>query len=115
MTQTPNIVVATEAGIKLRSVADISDLIGAVYGANGLILDEDDLSADFFDLRTGLLGELFQKLTNYQVMTALVVPDTARYGERLSELAFEHATHNLIRFVDSPEAANAWLGSSGAP
>ncbi len=115
MTQTPNIFVAAEAGMKLRSAADVSDLIGAVYGFDALILLENHLSAAFFDLRTGLLGELFQKLSNYQVMTALVVPDPARYGARFSELVFEHATHNLIRFVDSPEAARTWLASTGAP
>ena len=109
MTQEHQIIVAAEAGIRLQTVADIPDLIGACFGADGLILAESDVSPAFFDLRTGLLGELFQKCTNYRLHLALVIPDPSVYGERFSELAFEHRTHNLIRFVASTAEARAWL------
>lgn len=78
-------------------------------GADGLLLEEVDLGAAFFDLRTGLLGELFQKLTNYRIRTAFVMPDPARHGERFTELAREHRRHNLIRFCSSQAEALAWL------
>lgn len=105
------IVIASEAGITIHSFEDITDAIGACFGAGGLLLTEVDVTPDFFNLRTGLAGELFQKCTNYAVRLALVVPDPIAYGERFSELAHEHRTHRLIRFFPSEAEAHAWLSS----
>ena len=106
---------ARELGVKVQSLSDVSHLIGAAWGLDGLILTEADLGPEVFELRSGLAGELFQKLTNYGVRTALVLPDFAAHGERFAELAHEHARHPLIRFVHSEEEARAWLGASAAP
>jgi hypothetical protein len=65
----------------------------------------------FFDLRSGLAGELFQKLINYGLRAAIVLPDTEAYGARFSELAHEHSSHNMIRFVRTIEEAKIWLTS----
>jgi hypothetical protein len=111
MTEERQILIASEAGIAIHSVSDISDAISASFGANGLILTEADLAPEFFNLRTGLAGELLQKFTNYQLRMAIVVPDPDAYGERFSELVYEHSTHNLIRFVRSTDEARSWLGS----
>jgi len=102
-------VVASESGIAIRWFADISNVLGACFGSDGLILTEQDVSPEFFDLRTGLAGELFQKFTNYKLRVALVLPDANAYGKRFSELAYEHKTHPLIRFVSSVQEARDWL------
>lgn len=99
----------SELGLKLNAARDISDLIGAAYDLDGVLIEETDLSAQFFDLKTALLGELFQKLTNYRKRVAFVVPDPAAHGERFAELAFEHRTHPHLRFVASPEEGRRWL------
>lgn len=105
----PKIVVAWEAGISLRSRGDISEAVGRCWGSSGLILRETELAREFFDLRTGLLGELFQKFTNYHLRLAIVLPDPRAYGERVVELAYEHRNHPMIRFVGSEGEAKAWL------
>jgi Domain of unknown function (DUF4180) len=109
MTEDCNIILASEAGVFLRTVKDITDVLGAAMSGDGFILTQDDLSSDFFDLRSGLAGETFQKFTNYQLRVALVLPDHNVYGQRFSELAYEHRTHNLIRFVYTEAEARAWL------
>jgi hypothetical protein len=111
MNQERKILIASESGFAVRSFNDISDAISACFGTKGLILTENDLASEFFDLRSGLAGELFQKLINYQVRTALVLPDPEAYGERFSELAHEHASHNMIRCVRSKGEAIAWLSA----
>lgn len=93
----------------LQNANDIMDLLGSSFGESGLVLDETQLGPDFFDLRTGIAGELFQKFTNYKKKLALVVPDRSRFGERLQELAGEHDRHPLIRFVPDREAGARWL------
>lgn len=111
MNDEPRILIASDAGISIRSFSDISVALGACIGADGLILTEDDLAPEFFDLRTGFAGELFQKFINYKVRVAIVLPDPEAYGERFSELAYEHRSHSVIRFVRSADEAKAWLQS----
>ncbi len=111
MTEHPNILVAADSSIRLETAQDILDLIGACWGMDGLILQESDLALSFFDLRTGLLGELFQKCTNYDLRLAMVLLEPASHGERFSELVHEHRAHKLIRFFAAMEEAKAWLGS----
>jgi hypothetical protein len=103
------ILIASDSGVSIRSLRDISDTIAACFGTAGLILTEDDLAQEFFDLRTGLAGELFQKFINYRLRLAIVLPAPEAYGERISELAYEHKSHSMIRFVRSKDEAEAWL------
>lgn len=103
------IIIASEAGIAIRSVKDIADMIGACFGAEGILLTEDDLAPELFDLHSGLAGELLQKLVNYRLRAAIVLRDPAAYGERFRELAYEHRSHDIIRFVRSRDEADAWL------
>ena len=105
------IVIAAEAGISIQSPGDIADAMGTCIGSAALILTEEDLGQDFFNLRSGLAGEFFQKFTNYRVRVAIVLPNPEAYGERFSELAYEHATHPMIRFVRSTDEAQAWLST----
>lgn len=104
-------IVASDHAIFIRSPGDVSDALGACFGAHGLILTEDALSKEFFELGTGLAGELFQKFVNYRIPLAIVIEDFSAHGLRFSELAREHATHGAVRFVHSVEEARAWLES----
>src|SRR5262245_62106033 len=113
MNEGRRILFASDSGISIRSFGDIHDAISACFGSDGLILTEDDLAREFFDLRSGLAGELFQKFTNYKLRVAFVLPEPEAYGERISELAYEHKSHNMIRFVRSKDEAEAWLCDYG--
>ena len=72
-----NFLIAAEHGISIRSRDDVTDAVDASLG-RGLIISEDDLGQDFFDLRTGLAGELIQKFVNL-----LGYPIAVRHGLRL--------------------------------
>jgi hypothetical protein len=105
----PRVLVASEAGLRVDRMADVMDVIGATYDFDALILAEDDVHEAFFDLHTGLAGELFQKATQYAVRLALVVADPAAHGPRWPELAYEHRRHPAVRIVASRAEADAWL------
>jgi uncharacterized protein DUF4180 len=111
MNEERRILVASDSGIAIRSFSDISEALGVCLGSDGLVLTENDLAREFFDLSTGFAGELFQKFTNYNLRIAIVLPDPEAYGKRFGELAYEHMSHNLIRFVRSKDEANAWLSA----
>ncbi|HEY4591548.1 MAG TPA: DUF4180 domain-containing protein [Thermoanaerobaculia bacterium] len=106
---TKKIVVASEAGLRIDSIKDISDVLSACLGRGGLLLTESELSPSFFDLHSGLAGELFQKCVTYKVRLAIVVAQPADYGKRVSELIHEHRSHPSIWFFDSKDNARAWL------
>jgi Domain of unknown function (DUF4180) len=103
------VIVAAERGIAVRSLSDVADAVAAAFGAAGLLLTEQELSKDFFDLKSGIAGELFQKLENYRVRAAIVVPNPALHGERFTELAREYRTHNRVRILPSRDEALRWL------
>jgi hypothetical protein len=105
------ILVASDSGISIRCRSDITDAVGACIGAEGLILTEEDIAQEVFDLRNGLAGELFQKFANYRIRVAIVLSDPEAYGKRFCELAHEHSSHSTIRFVRSKEEATAWLNT----
>ena len=102
------ILVASDCGISIRSLDDVTGAVGASLG-RGLILGEPDFGPAFFDLRSGLAGELIQKFVNYRVRVAIIVPKPEVYGERFAELDNEHATHPTVRFVRSIDDAMNWM------
>ena len=50
----------------LASTGDVSDVLSRCLSGGGLILDEEDIDSSFFDLSTGIAGELMQKVVNYR-------------------------------------------------
>jgi hypothetical protein len=96
----------------IHSSQDIAKALGASLERGGLILAEEDLCAEFFDLRTRLAGEVFQKFSNYRARLALVVPNPGAHGERFAELAFEHRTHPHVRIFASAHEAKGWLDAT---
>ena len=94
---------------RIDGPGDIAAALGASIDSGGLVLDESQLSAAFFDLRTGLAGEVLQKFTNYRARLAIVVADSNAYGARFSELAYEHRTHRSVRFFTTGQLARQWL------
>jgi hypothetical protein len=97
------------SALRFRDSGDIAALLHAGMEAGGLLLDGTQLDERFFDLRTGLAGELFQKFTNYRVRLAIVIIDARAYGGRFSELVREHAGHATVRFFPDEQLARQWL------
>jgi len=102
------VVLASDCGIFISSYDDISTALGASIGRR-LILSEAELGPAFFDLRTGLAGELIQKFVNYRIQTGIIIATPEAHGERFAELAREHATHPMVRFVRSMADAMKWM------
>ena len=86
----------------------VSSLLERSFSTGVLILHEDELGDIYFRLGEGLLGELFQKFTNYDQKLAIIVSDVDAYGKRISELMYEHRSHPEIRFFQSLQEAESW-------
>ena len=74
-------------------------------GAEAIILHEQQLPAEFFDLSTGLAGAILQKFANYRVKLA-IIGSFKRYQSRsLAAFMRESNRGNLIFFVPDLETA----------
>lgn len=63
-----------------------------------LLLDHGALPPEFFDLSSGVAGELTQKLTNCGIRTAAVVPDPQIHSVSFHAFASEMERSAQLRF-----------------
>lgn len=101
---------ASKHNIQLACVDDANTIIGS--GLPGVIFTIDDIGEDFFVLKNRILGETFQKLITYRYPIAIVLPDNHGLGERVTELAREHAVHECVRFCSTLEDAKLWMADT---
>lgn len=92
---------------------DAADLIARCIerDVNAVLVAESALPAGFFELRSGVAGDLVQKLVNYGIRMAIVVPDLGTRSERFREFAREANAGASFRFFLDREAAVAWLAA----
>lgn len=93
--------------IVVHNFQDSLDLIGnANYqGAGSIILQETHLHPDFFNLRTGLAGEILQKYANYRVRLAIIGRFEKYNSKSLQAFIAECNRGNAVFFVADREAA----------
>lgn len=98
-----------EAGTRF----DAGEWVGGCLerGVSGILAAAGALPPAFFELGTGVAGELVQKLANYRIRMAVVVPDLAERPLRFREFAAEANRGRQLRFVASREEALAWLNA----
>ena len=93
-------------GPPIRSERDAVDLI-AEAGASTVVLPIERLDEEFFRLRSGLAGAIFQKFVNYGVRL-IIVGDVSRYtdeSEAFRGLVYETNRGQHVWFVPTLEAA----------
>ena len=83
-------------------------LFGEV-GASLLLISDGALHPDFFDLSTGLAGEISLKLSTYRVKTAIVIDIESIPSQRFREWAGECNRGREIRFCAKIQVAEDWL------
>ena len=95
----------------IGTTGDLLDILAdAGYnGSTGLIIHSATLSSDFFDLRTGLAGEILQKFSNYRMKFAIIGDFTEVKSKALRDFIRESNTLGTINFVGTAEEAIARL------
>ena len=67
------ILVCADEGTLIAGPQDALDLIGAAYARTDVVaLPVSRLDERFFELQTGVAGEIMQKFTNYRIRLAIV-------------------------------------------
>jgi hypothetical protein len=70
-----------------------------------IILHEDNITPDFFDLKTGIAGEVLQKFSNYRLRLAIVGNFSKYPGKSIRDFIYESNNGRLVNFVASTEQA----------
>lgn len=101
----------TSEDIIITHAADGLDLLGNLYfqDVDRIILHEKNITPDFFDLKTGLAGELLQKFSNYKVRLA-IIGDFEKYTSKsFRDFMFESNQRRQVNFLDTVAAAKERL------
>jgi hypothetical protein len=73
--------------------------------AEGIIIHQRNIDERFFDLRSGLAGEMLQKVVNYRLRLAIVGDFSIYESKSLKAFIFESNKSNTIVFVNKTEEA----------
>lgn len=96
------IITNVEDGLQL-----LVDLYYQDYGK--IILYKENITTDFFDLKTGLAGEILQKFSNFKVQLVIVGDFDTYSGKSIRDFIFESNKGRLINFLPSIEEAKIRL------
>jgi len=93
--------------IIISDVQDALDLMADCdyKGARSIIICKENITPDFFDLKTGIAGEILQKFSTYNVRLA-IVGDFSEYDSKsLKDFIFESNKAGKILFLPEREQA----------
>jgi hypothetical protein len=97
---------------RIENESDALDLVAACgeYQIHRLLIYAENVSEDFFHLRTGLAGAVLQKFANYSIkLAAVLTPDLVNQGHfREMVLEANRSNQNFHVFYER-EKAEEWL------
>jgi len=70
-----------------------------------IIIHEKNITPDFFDLKTGLAGEILQKFSNYRMQLAIVGSFEKYPGQSIRDFIYESNKGKQVNFLASSEEA----------
>lgn len=92
------------AGTVIRNAQQFLD-IAMNLPADRLILHKENLDEVFFDLRTGVAGEILQKAANYRIRLGIVGDYSGYESKSLRNFIYESNKGNSIVFVSTTAEA----------
>lgn len=95
-------------GVLVSSPQDMLDMIATVnyqHGCTRLVIKKENLVEDFFNLKTGIAGEMLQKVINYNASLAIVGDFSVYASKALQDFIYESNKGKRIFFLPGVEAA----------
>jgi hypothetical protein len=98
----------------LSKAADVNVLLESCFssGARAIVLHAENLPVAFFDLSSGVAGEMLQKLRTYGGFRLAVVEGAIRPSSRFAEMEAEERWKGYFALCDSVSAAHDWLSKA---
>lgn len=102
-------------GAVVHTAADVLDMLASIIwndDAQDLVIHEANIVPEFFDLRTGVLGDILQKCSNYRFRLALIGDFDKYEGASLQAFMTESNRGRHVLFVKTLEDALRGLAGS---
>lgn len=101
----------TDKNFVIGSAQDAVELISGSGSpdCDRFIIYEQNLHSDFFELKSGMAGDILQKFSNYRVKLAVIGDFSKYHSTSLRDFFRESNNRGHILFVGSPEEAIAGL------
>lgn len=95
----------------IENSEDGLNLLGNLYyqGYNKIVMHEANITPDFFDLKTGIAGEILQKYTNYRVQLAIVGDFSKFNSKSLNDFIYESNRGKHVGFFKDTDSAIQFL------
>ena len=96
-----------KGSIVIESGSDILDILGDVSfsGSSAVIIYSDSFSPEFYELRSGVAGEILQKFSNYRMKLAIVGDFSHLTGKSWRDFIRESNRGSAVSFVSSFDEA----------
>ncbi len=93
--------------IVIQNTEDALDLLGNLYyqGFDNIIILQKNITADFFDLKSKMAGEILQKFSNYRVRLTIVGDFSKFTSKSLNDFIYESNKGKHVNFVASVNEA----------
>lgn len=100
-----------DAENKLKTERNILDIITALAenSTQFVLFDSETLSKDFFENKKGLLGNLLQKFTMYNIRSAIVINDMKRSKGEFRDSITVSKNNDVLRVFTNIEDAEKWF------
>lgn len=96
-------------GFEIKNIGDGLDVMANAQGAGKVIVYKEQMMPEFFDLSTGIAGEILQKFATYGVQIAIVGDFSEVTSQALKDFIFECNNGNNIFFVKDFNEAIEYL------
>ena len=103
-----NIVIISGKEIVIKNAQDALDLMAEIryeYESDIMIMNKENITEDFFDLKNGIAGEIMQKYINYGMKLGIVGDFSGYKSKSLRSLIYESNKAKRIIFTDNEEEA----------
>lgn len=87
----------------INSIEDGLHLLGELYyqDFDKIIIHEKNITPEFFDLKSGIAGEILQKFSNYRVQLAIIGDFSKHSSKSIQDFIYESNKGRQISFVGS--------------
>ena len=87
----------------IQTAEEALDLMGSLYfqGFDKIILYQENLSPEFFDLENGMAGEILQKFSNYRMQLSIVGDFSGYTRKSVRDFIYESNQGYQVNFVST--------------
>lgn len=105
------IAIVSGDGIVIQSASDALDIMGECVfsGIQNIVFYADQMTPLFFDLKSGLAGEILQKFSTYNARLAIIGDFSDVKSNSLRSFIHESNRYGRVLFVESLEQAEDLL------